>query len=733
MKNATLLLFFSLLSCCITAQTSEKRLLKVYLDQFSPPEYAFDLIQEFPYVDYTVKPKEAEVQVMLISDFITFRQTRQGLCFFGLGRFEGQNDTIWYVIPPLTPELQQRDLVNDVFRRGIYPYLEQCGYTGDLKDLVGERPAEMEDLAWNKTQYSLKLNGFLQSEKYESDNFLSQYPNFKTNGYTINSNASSSVFHLGETWRYGGTINATFNQSKNNLKTDSFSWVSNFSFKNVNVNAFVARRLADHFSVGSRISYFNTENKSREQLEINGNKSISWSKSMALGAEYNFFSYSKYFQKRLLFGYDVALGTALTLADTRKISPWTHFLSLDYYQRVKWGYLEFGAKGGLNFNFDNFNTFSREVHGSLGFYVGKSTFLTISSDIRQDNNFSASKLGFSSGLFVKQGRHLTTLNMLGLTYLFGSGVRNNQNVGLDGIKLESVPSFYNDRNREGWNRWAYSLGGSGFFSSEDYKINYPNLGKIVSINRKHEYASALKINRIGRKFRNSTVLEYLNYGFKDVNPITGISDELTNRAIHFFQNAVYNLNQKFSIGVYCDVSNVQDLYFSRPFRDYYYNQLRKNVYAGVEYNFISYKHFFRKRLTFSYYHQFYSNENVDFSNVFRGSIYRNYRDKFEMSAFKLLPWGYISSNLDYGINLNSSLFKKQNFNAELSVGRKVSKSLFFVITPKLNFNKGNFDNFAFYSPRLNPNKGSSYGLSFGLDYYFGRGKTTVINPRMSRL
>jgi hypothetical protein len=137
MKNASLLLFFYFLSFCIAAQTPETRLLKVYIDQFSPPENQYDLQVEFPFVDYTVKPNEGDVHVLRITDYVSSNVSRNGLCFFGLGRFEGQNDTIWYIIPPLTPELQKRDLVNDVFRRGIYPYLEQCGYQGELKDLVG--------------------------------------------------------------------------------------------------------------------------------------------------------------------------------------------------------------------------------------------------------------------------------------------------------------------------------------------------------------------------------------------------------------------------------------------------------------------------------------------------------------------------------------------------------------------------------------------------------------------
>jgi hypothetical protein len=141
MKHCLHFLFICLFSPSIYAQRdTTPRLLSVYIDRFSPPENLFDLQMEFPLVDYTSQPTDGDVHVLLLTDYIGNLQERKGLCFFGLGRFKGQNDTIWYIIPPLTTELQKRELVNAVFKHGIYPYLEQCGYGKDLMDLISSKP-----------------------------------------------------------------------------------------------------------------------------------------------------------------------------------------------------------------------------------------------------------------------------------------------------------------------------------------------------------------------------------------------------------------------------------------------------------------------------------------------------------------------------------------------------------------------------------------------------------------
>jgi hypothetical protein len=716
MKQALLLFFLLLLNGLLLAQKSaDSRLLNVYIDRFSPPENLYDLQQEFPFINYTTQSAEGEVQVLRITDLIGNLQERNGLCFFGFGRFSGQNDTIWYIIPPITPELQRRELLNNVFKKGIYPYLEQCEYEGNLEELIGKKPAVEEDLSWNKTSYTLNAQG----------NFGGSYNNSNQKGFLENKSISKSnefyyelgaeILHFTKKWRYNGVINfMNYNYNNQTLNQDTIFSTSSEFYDKFSTNCAINRALSNHFSIGANLDYFYYKSLN---FQKNTNASV--------GFEYNLFPYSEFFRRRMTLSYFtnyIIYNSPLKLPIT---THWSHTISLDYFKQLRWGFLGFGIDHNVRFNPETFRTFNTNIKGNIGFHLGKNLFLSLSGRYLRDNLFSLEKFGYSNNIYINKSRH-NYLNMsVGLTYLFGAGLRNNLPLGLDALTYESWPFFKVNKMNEGWNRWSFNLGGFGKFKMENYSSQLPKTDVLYEKNSELTISPSFQMSRVGRHIRNSTAIEF---EFTKRNQLKDGEQLKWNRTTyHLFQNLVFTFKNRFSVGAKIDISNMD--YGFNNFSDF------DNVYRGrtsfslgLEYNFISYKHYLRKNWNIGYYHNFLEE---DFWINTSGSD-----DTFFTSAFRLTKWGYWQVHLSHNSNLLNNPHRVFSIRSDSELGWNVKKSLYLTLNPYLSVRYSKIYRVYFQDPNyatieLNDNY-IFYSTSIGIKYYFGQGKTNVINPRMSR-
>jgi hypothetical protein len=223
MKNHFFLLFLSLFICDLNAQEVETpRILNVYLDAFAPPYYTQDLRAEFPYVNYTAKVTEGDVQVFLLTEDIGFGQGRQAYIFIGMREFNGKNDTIWFISTPNMTELELKNQSIEAFKTGIYPYLKSK-YQGNLAELIGERPEKNEDVSWNKTVYNVSLGGNWIKEKTQKMEIGGPFigVNSKESSLNYNINSTASFLHLGEKWRFDGGLKLNIALSKQNTVIDT--------------------------------------------------------------------------------------------------------------------------------------------------------------------------------------------------------------------------------------------------------------------------------------------------------------------------------------------------------------------------------------------------------------------------------------------------------------------------------------------------------------------------------
>jgi hypothetical protein len=720
MKKALQTLIFSFFVLFSYAQTSTPpRLLQVYIDRFSPPQNLNDLQMEFPYINYTAQPTEADVHVVVIYDGISNQQSRTGLCFFGSGRFMGQNDTIWYTIAPLTVGLEYRDKINEAFRRGIYPYLEQCAFNGDLYALIGEKPQPIEDLSWHKTQYWLQTLGSINNAK---SSIISNYRGLPLQSEKIISHSfdlNANVLHFERFWRYSGNIAAFDYYSNKSTAMDTIFSEAKYKVKNLKSNIEAVKTMTNHIAIGANLYL------AKQSGDIKN-----FNQEIAFGAEYNLFPYANFFRKRMLLGYKLGLTHSKIGLQLPLSSPLRHRFFAEYYTQKRWGYFGMNAEINTRFNTKTFLTFDNYLETHTGFHLRKNLFFTLYGQVKRDNLFDLSKFDYAKGIFVNKSRHTIIHSKIGLTYLFGSGVRNRLPLGLDKLLNEDFFSFDAPKVDEGWNRWSFIGDLSGDFRREKFKSQLPNVGKLISLDGQYTVTGGIQANKVKRKVRHTTAIE-LGIFKEEYKKYDSNLEKNAEIEAHFFQNLVFTFWDRLSLGGMFDYNSKHEL-FRYPFAPLptFILKDKLKIYGGLEINLIPYTHYLRKRLSFGYYHLF-----DESPYIYR---YQDYieEDLLFLSTFHLKPWGYWSGSFNHFSNLKNQPWVGYKINAQLEIGYKISKSFYLTLAPQITT-----EHIPNYSNYFNPSgiyvvsahlKSQDFNCRAGIHYYFGQGKSNVINPSMIR-
>jgi hypothetical protein len=710
--------FFCLFSAFIMAQTPETRLLKVYIDQFSPPENQYDLQVEFPFVDYTIKPTEGDVHVLRITDYMSTNVSRNGLCFFGLGRFKGQNDTIWYIIPPLTPELQRRDLVNDVFRRGIYPYLEQCGYVGDLKDLVGERPGEMEgisaddsvDLSWNKMQFSYEFEGYFRNNFVKRTYFNPDLPAFVTftQSYEVSNGQIFDFNKFYKKWRiYGKLASYVEEKSYENKDNGNFIGKNRFSFSTFSSTLSVNRLVKNHFSTGFGVFHYTTYNSVQPKDAKNGFYDF------VTGFVYNYFPYSQFYRRRLLLGYKLNFEYREDLDAKFDISPWSQRLYVNYYNRRQWGYIDFKLDSKYLFAKRMKNDLEVYFSGTTGLHVGNNVFLTLkfqTSSVRKVINRSLPT--FPIGVYSKSVNN-NSETLFGINYLMGSG-------SIRRIRPNYAFSDIENVNEEiGSNKWAFRLNGTGKYSTSKQSITQSGDKQSDKFNEIN-FSPSFGIGRVGRKYRTFTSLNAIINYTKVKNDLSNDeTSKVKTTNLQFFHNSVYTFWDRFSIGSKLFL-NQQKINITGVLNGDGKKTLDYNFHVGFDLNLIPNRYFLRKSWTLSCYQAL--------SFVTLNNQQSRLTNHFYTNAFFLKKWGFWSLAMEFQPEKLNKPFMKYDCKADFKFAKKIQNTIFLTLNPRL------FGNFEKIINIQNDyiTKAYTWGssLTFGFEYYFGRGKTTIINPSL---
>ncbi len=388
--------------------------INIYIDS---PDWYMDLDYyrtEIPYVNYMRDRADADVHILT-----TTRRTGSGgreftITFIGLGRFEGQENTLKYSSLQTDTEDIIRTELARYFKIGLMQFVSQSPAVKRIninysKPDSGEAESASADDPWNYWTFSTRLRGYFNGEKSYKYNYL---------------NSSISARRITEAWK------VSFYLSVNNTQTiydygDELSYTDNR--RSDYFHASVVKSLTSHWSAaiqtGASKSTYNNYDLSTFLLP---------------GIEFNIYPYSESTRQQLRFQY--LLGAHYydyheeTIYYKLKEQRFTQHLNIGYEVKQPWGSIssslygshyfydpkKFNIRLNSSFELQLIKGFSLDIYGYINF-------------VRDQLSLPAS--GASLEEILLRRRELETSYYyylsIGLSYTFGSIYNNVVNPRFD--------------------------------------------------------------------------------------------------------------------------------------------------------------------------------------------------------------------------------------------------------------------------------------------------------------
>jgi hypothetical protein len=412
-------------------QNAQPPLLRVYLDRFTQPQDYNYLRTTLTCINYTDQPEDCDVRVQLTSETVGNSTDRYILFFYGEKQFAGQNDTVMFIIPPMTNNLALQNMYVETLKQGLLPYLAQTEWASQLQ-VSYDAPAIQSPLFqdyWNLSTFSVRFGGALDySRQFVFSGFTEDL--FER---TLKGNIGFDWWHVGQKWRFASTADAMYFQRDANrlgpLVVGSF--ISTIRSKEKDQSQRVSfeavRSLTKHFSTGGSLDwdrdFIGTSNRFQNQAKL------------TLGVEYNLFPYSDFFRRRLLVNYNTSIylyNNQIPKHPTIRLPQ--QEVAFQYALRVKKAFLSFRQSNSVRLSSSKWNTWSTGLDINTGIEIKRNLFLSLDGRIQYHNENPISALGpILPDVYTNKARTTTYYFYTQITYLFGSGYRNILNPGLNRI------------------------------------------------------------------------------------------------------------------------------------------------------------------------------------------------------------------------------------------------------------------------------------------------------------
>lgn len=379
-------------------KTTGTNKLKVYFDC---PGCDMDYIkQEIGFVDNVRDRAEAQVQILMTSEYTGSGGSRYSVMFYGLKSFVNQNDTLTFVVPADATEDMIRNNYISTFKLGLIRYAMKT----DAAKLLSIQYSEPDTTAppkdkWNNWVASLSGSLYVNGEKsYRS---LSNYNSF-------------SIDKVMPEWKTSISIGNSYSENEYSYEEIDYHYKS--INRSIYGSADYIGALSDHWSWG----LFSSANSSTYS-------NINFSATINPGIEYDIFPYEDATTRQVRCVYTIG-------PDYNKYNDTTIFNKTEellYVQSLgvaaevvqKWGSLSGSVTG---------NTYLHDVSkNSVDFYLNTSFRLFKGLELTVYAYYSMihDQLGLPKGdisqeeLLLQQRQMQTQYSYyvsLGLSYTFGS-------------------------------------------------------------------------------------------------------------------------------------------------------------------------------------------------------------------------------------------------------------------------------------------------------------------------
>ena len=214
MRTRFLLLAMFLFICGITQAQSLPSTIKVFIDCSNSGQCYQDFIrQEIPIVDFVRDRLDADVHVVVTTQYNTTSSARYSLNFIGRNQYNRLTDTLEYTVPPAASDDLQRNLFSSNIKLGLIPYLNRTAQRDQLTIQFNKRDSSekssKEKDPWRAWVFQFSASGnvngnqnYFSGNGYFSISADKETDNLRTNVYLTNSEQIQKYRDAGTTYTY---------------------------------------------------------------------------------------------------------------------------------------------------------------------------------------------------------------------------------------------------------------------------------------------------------------------------------------------------------------------------------------------------------------------------------------------------------------------------------------------------------------------------------------------------
>lgn len=274
-----------------------------------------------------------------------------------------------------------------------------------------------------------------------------------------------------------------------------------------------------------------------------------------------------------------------------------------------------------------------------------------------------------------------------------------------------LPMEDNERHVDAFGLWAFSAGFDGTFNWNSRSDRDPRSGTVSITQREYVLKPSLSAFRMGRVYRHTTTLDFWHRKSRQAQDqaITG-----SNRNILFIDHqSMFQFHDHWAIGALLSWNSDNTIVVGP---DFSFGDEGLSAGIGVEGNIFRYRDFYRR---------YWIMGTQATQNHFDG-VAANIQCYTE--AASLTPWGFWKASMRYSAAPESDFSTpKHRFRAAASINYNIRGGWYLTVGGE--FNRLYSDN-----PFIPVTRHQQvFQFDWGIDYYFGRGRSNVLNPRIRQI
>ncbi len=282
-----------------------------------------------------------------------------------------------------------------------------------------------------------------------------------------------------------------------------------------------------------------------------------------------------------------------------------------------------------------------------------------------------------------------------------------------------INSGYNHSSTpDPWNKWTFKPSLSLYGNNQAVKESNPFADTLETRNGAISMRPSFSSWYISDQWKLSAGLSY--FYFHDWRYSTNGIDDFSRKQAYLTLrfSGVYSLTSHWSVGAGFSRGKSWNSELPNPIYDVPSDRLK----LGVEYSFLPYRDYFRKRLVVGYSWMPYLGGSIKLPEFFMRThqVFGEYA--------KIASWGYFvadaSSSIDYEPDSWTNFSLKSSFRVAINLG----KNIYTTLDINGAWSKNKRDLSILTNEAIKRQTGQ-YAYSVGIDYYFGSGYRNVVNPR----